>query len=148
MVRVKYAFGIFILATAVYYASVAYGIFANRWVDPATVAASVEEKLKEGWHSSLADGLRIAERDRTPVLIDLWATWCKNCVVMDRTTLADPTVVAALSGYTRIKVQAEDLDAPPARDVMDRAGAVGLPTYVILHPSAGVSAAGSVGAKR
>jgi cytochrome c biogenesis protein CcdA len=134
MMRVKYAFGVFILATAAYYGYTAYGLFANRWVDPASVAASVSEKIKEGWHASLAEGLRVADRDKTPVLIDLWATWCKNCLVMDRTTLADPEVVKALSGYTRIKLQAEDPDQPPARDVMERARGVGLPTYVILHP--------------
>jgi thiol:disulfide interchange protein len=134
MVRVKYAFGVFILATAAYYGYTAYGIFANRWVDPASVSASVEEKIKEGWHASLAEGLRVADRDRTPVLIDLWATWCKNCLVMDRTTLADPEVIAALSGYTRIKLQAEDPEASPAREVMERARGVGLPTYVILQP--------------
>jgi cytochrome c biogenesis protein CcdA/DsbC/DsbD-like thiol-disulfide interchange protein len=134
MVRVKHAFGIFILATAAYYAYTAYGIFANRWVDPASVSAAVDEKIKEGWHASLADGLRVAERDRTPVLIDLWATWCKNCLVMDRTTLADAEVVRALSGYTRIKLQAEDPELSPAREVMERARGVGLPTYVILQP--------------
>ena len=134
MVRVKQAMGVFILATAAYYGYVAYGIFANRWVDPATVAASVEEKLKSGWHSSLADGLALAERENRLVLIDLWATWCKNCVVMDKTTLADPAVVGALSNYVRIKFQAEDLDAYPASAVMEHVGAVGLPTYVILKP--------------
>ena len=35
MVRVKQAFGVFILATAAYYGYEAYSIFANRWVDPA-----------------------------------------------------------------------------------------------------------------
>ena len=134
MVRVKYAFGVFILATAAYYAYLTYEIVANRWVDPATVSASVEEKIKSGWNASLADGLRIADRDRTPVLIDLWATWCKNCLVMDRTTLADPQVEAAIAKFTRIKLQAEDPEVSPARDVMDRAKAVGLPTYVILYP--------------
>ena len=134
MVRVKQVMGVFILATAVYYGYVAYGIFANRWVDPATVAASVEEKLKSGWHSSLADGLDLAERENRLVLIDLWATWCKNCVVMDKTTLADPAVEAALAKYVRIKFQAEDLDASPAREVMEHVGAYGLPTYVILKP--------------
>ena len=53
---------------------------------------------------------------------------------MDKTTLADPAVVAALARYTRIKVQAEDPDAPVTREIMRKLGAVGLPTYVILYP--------------
>jgi cytochrome c biogenesis protein CcdA len=134
MVKVKYAFGVFILVTAAYYAYVAYGLMANRWVDPSAVTAEVQEKLKSGWHASLADGLRTAEQTRTPVLLDLWATWCKNCLVMDRTTLADPAVIDALDGYTKIKFQAEDPDASPAREVMEHVGAIGLPHYVILYP--------------
>jgi len=134
MVKVKYVFGVFILATAVYYGYLAYGLFANRWVDPESVRASVERQLEAGWHSSLEDGLTVAERDGTPVLIDLWATWCKNCLVMDETTLADPQVRQALAGYTKIKFQAEDLDASPARELMNRIDAYGLPAYVILKP--------------
>jgi thioredoxin:protein disulfide reductase len=133
MVKVKYALGVFILATAAYYGYLAYTLLANRWVDPAAVSASVAEKLKAGWHESLADGLAKAQRDGTPVLVDLWATWCKNCLTMDKTTLADPEVIAAISGYTRIKFQAEDPDSSPAREVMQKLGAVGLPTYVILR---------------
>jgi thioredoxin:protein disulfide reductase len=134
MVRVKQAMGVIIIATAAYYAYVAYGIFANRWVDPAAVQASVDEKLKEGWQPSLVDGLVAAQKANTPVIVDMWATWCKNCVVMDETTLKDPEVKAALAGYTRIKFQAEDPDASPAKEVMQKVGAVGLPAYVILRP--------------
>ena len=65
MVRVKQAMGVVILATAVYYGYIAYGIFANRWVDPASVQASVAEKLKEGWHSSLTEGLHLPRVSRT-----------------------------------------------------------------------------------
>jgi thiol:disulfide interchange protein len=127
-------FGVFILATAAYYAYTAYGLFANRWVDADEVAASVQAKLEEGWHSSLPAALAEAARDGKPVLIDFWATWCKNCLVMDSTTLADPAVTAALSNYVKVKVQAEDPEASPARELMARFGAVGLPTYVILKP--------------
>ena len=134
MVRVKYVLGVFILGTAAYYGYVAYGIFSSRWVDPATVRASVEQQIKAGWQPSLADGLQLAKRDRTLVLIDFWASWCKNCLVMDETTLADPAVTSALSKYTRIKFQAEDPEASPAKELMQRIGAVGLPAYVILRP--------------
>ncbi len=134
MVRVKQAFGVFILGMAVYYGYLAYGLFANRFVDAAEVQSSVAEKLKEGWHSDLATGLAIAEREQKPVLVDLWATWCKNCLTMDKTTLRDPAVVAALEHYVKIKFQAENPDEPPASNVMQRFGAVGLPTYVILKP--------------
>jgi thiol:disulfide interchange protein len=70
------------------------------------------------------------------VLVDFWASWCKNCLVMDRTTLKDPDVLAKLTSYTKIKFQAEDLGASPARELMQRVGGVGLPTYVILRPAA------------
>ena len=54
------------------------------------------------------------------MLIDLWATWCKNCLTMDKTTLADDEVKGALAGYVKIKYQAENPDAQPARDIMRR----------------------------
>ncbi len=134
MVRVKQALGVFILATAAYYGYLAYGLFANRFVDPGEVSASVKEKIAEGWHASLATGLDEAEATQSLVLVDVWASWCKNCLVMDRTTLADPVVIDRLAGYTRIKVQAEEPDQPPAKDLLERAGAVGLPAYIILRP--------------
>lgn len=140
MVRVKQAFGVLILGTAVYYGYLAYGLFADRFVDSAEVSSSVEEKLKAGWHSSLAEGLAVAEREGKPVLIDMWATWCKNCLTMDKTTLADPAVTAALDGYVKIKVQAEQPDEPPSVDLMKRFKAVGLPAYAIIRPASKPSA--------
>jgi thioredoxin:protein disulfide reductase len=136
MVRVKQAFGVFILGTAIYYGYTAYGLFADRWVDPAEVTASVEEQLKKGWHASLPAGVETAAREGKPVLLDMWATWCKNCLIMDKTTLVDPAVNEALAGYVKIKFQAEDPESSPAREVMEQFGAVGLPTYVILKPAA------------
>jgi thioredoxin:protein disulfide reductase len=134
MVRVKQVLGVVILATATYYGYQTYILFANRWVDPAAVASSVQEKLKEGWYASLTAGLDAAEREKKPVLIDMWATWCKNCLVMDATTLKEPEVVSALDGYVKIKFQAENPDADPAKTVMRRFDAVGLPAYAILRP--------------
>ncbi|NQW03869.1 MAG: thioredoxin family protein, partial [Acidobacteria bacterium] len=122
-----------ILATAVYYGYLAYTLFENRWVDATEVSSSVDEMLASGWHSSLTVGLAEARRDGKPVLLDLWATWCKNCLTMDRTTLKDPAVVAALDGYVKIKVHAEDPDEPSTKALMQRLEAVGLPAYAILR---------------
>jgi thiol:disulfide interchange protein DsbD len=134
MVRVKWAFGAVIITIAAYYAYESYSLFANRWVDPSAVTSSVQEQLKSGWYSSLDDGLAAAKRENKPVLIDMWATWCKNCLTMDKTTLADRSVKAALANYVKIKFQAENPDEIPAKGVMQRFGAVGLPTYAILRP--------------
>ena len=135
MVQVKQAFGVVILATALYYGYTSYTLFADRWVDAGEVNSSVQEMLKEGWHASLEAGLDQAQREQKPVLIDLWATWCKNCLTMDKTTLKNPDVKRALEGYVKVKYQAEQPDEDPARAVMQRFGAVGLPTYVILRPT-------------
>jgi thiol:disulfide interchange protein DsbD len=145
MVRVTQAFGVLILATAVYYGYLGYTLLANRWVDPSAVSGSVTEKLKEGWYSSLDEGLLVAERDQKPVLIDFWATWCKNCLTMDQTTLVNADVKAALAGYVKIKYQAEDPDVEPAKSIMARFKAVGLPTYVILRPATAAPRTGSGG---
>ncbi len=134
MVRVKQAFGVIILATASYYGYLGYTLFADRWVDGSEVSASVERMIEEGWYPTLAEGLAQAKLEQKPVLVDLWATWCKNCLTMDATTLRNPEVTAALSDYVKIKFQAENPDQSPAREVMQRFDAIGLPTYVILKP--------------
>ena len=134
MVHVKHAFGVFILGTALYYGYLGYGLFAQRWVDPEEVASSVQELLDEGWHASLGQGLAAAKAENKLVLVDMWATWCKNCLTMDRTTLKAPEVEDGLEGYVKVKFQAEDLDASPARDVLKHLEGIGLPTYAILRP--------------
>jgi thiol:disulfide interchange protein len=134
MVRVKQVFGVVILVTAAYYGYEAFGLFADRFVDASAVTTSVDEQVKAGWHRSLDEGLATATREHKPVLIDMWATWCKNCLTMDQTTLKDAAVASALAGYVKIKFQAENPDEQPAKAVMQRFDAVGLPTYVILRP--------------
>ena len=109
-----------ILVTAAYYGYLGYELLSSRWVDPGAVASSVEAKIKEGWTPSLAEGLAAAEREHKPVLVDMWATWCKNCLTMDKTTLQNGDVKAALAGYVKVKFQTEDLDALPK----ERAAAV------------------------
>ncbi len=148
MVRVKQVFGVLIFGMAIYYGYLGYTLFANLRVDAGAVSSSVEEKLAAGWTASLADGLAQAEREQKPVLIDFWATWCKNCLTMDKTTMADAEVTAALANYVKIKFQAEDPDLEPAKSVMARFRAIGLPTYVLLRPAGAAVPGGTAGGTR
>ena len=129
MVHVKHAFGVIILATAAYYGYEAYGLFRS-----SVTTAAAQETVKDGWYHSLPDALAVAKAEGKPVFVDMWATWCKNCFVMDATTFQDDAVKASLDKYVRVKFQAEDPEMEPARALMERWDTVGLPTYVILEP--------------
>lgn len=134
MVRVKQAMGVFILVFAAYYGYLAYGIFDSRNVNPEKVEAGVQELLKEGWTPSMTQGLKQAFEEDKFVLVDMWATWCKNCAVMNATTLKDPEVKDRLKDFVKIKFQSEDLDASPANEVLNHFEGIGLPTLAILRP--------------
>ncbi len=135
MVRVKQAMGVFILAFAAYYGYTAWQIIDSRRVEEGAVLAAVEEQLqKEGWTGSICEGLAAARTENRLVLIDMWATWCKNCFAMDKTTFKDENVLRRLDGYVKIKFQAEDLGSSPASEMIERFEQIGLPAYAILRP--------------
>lgn len=126
MVRVKQLFGVLIFAFAIYYGYLAYGLMQGPKA-PAEEASGV-------WVHSLSEGLKEAEIEGKPVLLDFWATWCKNCLAMDRTTLKDPEILEALESFVPVKVQAENLSEPETAEMLEYFGVQGLPTYVILTP--------------
>jgi thiol:disulfide interchange protein len=136
MEYVKYAMGILILILAAYYAHGAYEGFL--WRSPARHAQLAEIQVKsaeeDGWLTSLTAGLEQARREKKPVLIDFWASWCKNCLAMEKTTFRSPEVRAGLNSFVRVKFRAEDPGASPAREVLEHFAVPGLPTYVILTP--------------
>jgi cytochrome c biogenesis protein CcdA len=140
MVRVKQAMGLFILAFALYYGWEAWKIFDAKRVDSAAVASAVQEQVEGGWTDSICDGLATAQAEDRLVLIDMWATWCKNCLVMDKTTFKDDAVVARLDEYVKVKFQAQDLEASPNKEMLERFEGIGLPTYAILRPRTGPDA--------
>ena len=122
MVRVKQAFAVFFLLLAGYYAFETYHLIAPE-----------KETAEAGWLDSLDEGLAEAKATGKPVFVDVWATWCKNCLAMNKTTFKAPEVAAAFEDYVKVKLQLEDLSAPEARPLVERLGIVGLPAYAVLE---------------
>jgi thioredoxin:protein disulfide reductase len=136
MVRIKQAMGVFILGFALFYAWLGFNQFSNIYlVDEEAVLASAQQADEDGWVASLGGGLAAAQAEDKMVLIDFWATWCKNCLTMNKTTLKDEQVLARLEDYVKIKYQAEQPDASPHQEVIAHFDQyVGLPHYAILKP--------------
>jgi thiol:disulfide interchange protein len=126
MVRVKQAFGVFLVVLAAYYFHLAWVGFS-----PASQSAregSIAAGDRAAWEAKVAQ----ARSEGKPVFVDFWATWCKNCSVMERTTFADTRVKARLAGYVVVKVQAEKPDQSPAKEMLAAFDVRGLPGFVVL----------------
>ena len=67
---------------------------------------------------------------KKPVFVDCWATWCKNCSMMEKTTFVDPEVVSELKRYTAIRLQAEDISE--LRKLPGFEAVKGLPAFAIF----------------
>jgi len=135
MTRVKLVFGVVILLFAGWYGRLGYSLLAGRSAaNRAAVEVAQEARLGEGWLSSLDAALALAERESKPVFVDIWASWCKNCLQMERTTFRNARVVKRLQPYVKVKFRAEDPDAPDVKAVLDHFEVIGLPTYIVLRP--------------
>ena len=124
MTVVKYAFGVMILGLALYYGHLAWQLFRDR--PPAGEGGAGVAESAARSNQELAAGLQKALEENKPVFIDFWATWCKNCHAMEKTTFLDPDVRARLENFVVVKYQAERPNESPAREVLDHFGAVGL----------------------
>jgi len=134
MVWVRNGFGVIILIIGLYYAYLG-GELILEAQRAHKIASSVKEDTNAlPWDYSLEKGLSRALRENKPVFIDFWASWCKNCVVMDKTTFRDETVRKELNNYILIKYKAENPKEPATKKILDYFNIVGLPSYVILRP--------------
>ncbi len=131
MEAVKIGFGILILAMSLYYGYESYRGFKGASHSVSSVGADFNLNENSGddeWNAVFTRALN----EQKPVLIDFWATWCKNCLAMEKTTLVHPDVKERLEDFIFVKYQAELPNASPAKEVLDRYGVLGLPTYIIL----------------
>ncbi len=133
MTWIKKGFGVFILLFAGYYFSLAYQGWRGAPVSQQAAGVGVYE-ITASDRGRWTDILRESAGSGKPVLIDFWATWCKNCEAMELTTFKDAGVKERLSHYLVVKFQAEKSTDSETREALEAFGIKGLPTYVVLKP--------------
>jgi thiol:disulfide interchange protein DsbD len=130
MTRVKHVFGVLIFAFAAWYAWLGWNLSAPRHVTATNQPADSAKSLEE-----LRAALAESRRTGRPVLVDFWASWCKNCAALEHSTFQDPAVKKRLGDFLVVKFQAERLGDNAIKPVLDEFGVMGLPTCVVLKPS-------------
>lgn len=128
MKYVNKAFGVLVLGFAAWYGYLAYTGFRGASVASAGLDAESPVKYLTATPETFPDMLPVLKK---PVLVDCWATWCKNCAAMEATTLRDEKVAAALQNFTVIKLQAEDIAA--LKQVPGFEAVQGLPAFVLFE---------------
>jgi len=100
----------------------------------APVAASAADPPPSGiaWVKDWKAAQKQARTSGRPVLVDFWAEWCHWCHELDRTTYADPDVVALSAGFVAVKVNAEG--SLGELDLARRYEVGTLPTIAFLSP--------------
>ena len=129
---VKIIFGMIILVIAIFYIYTGVKIFKNNQLTD--ISKYAHETSELNWNHSIAEGLKLAKKENKPVLIDFWATWCKNCLMMDATTFKDEEVIKEFDNYILVKYQAENMKTSPTKEILDYFEIIGLPTYIVLEP--------------
>ncbi len=119
---VNKVFGVLVLCFAAWYAHLAYIGF--------TQTSEKSSASESGLAATPATFESVLAKAKRPVLVDCWATWCKNCRAMERKTLRNERVVEALKGFTVIRLQAEDIDE--LRALSDFKDVQGLPAFLVF----------------
>ncbi len=103
----------------------------------ATNSVPVENTELFERYTSLAQveaALAAARAAGKPAILDFYATWCKDCVRMEKGTLADPRVRAALKGYTLIKADVTETNAE-TNAIKQRYKVLGPPAMLFFTPN-------------
>ena len=135
MKYIKFSFGALILLFAAYYGYLGGGLLMTQH----RLVVNARSRPGDGPVATASDtelnaALQQARTEGKPVFIDFRATWCKNCEAMDAAVFPAAEVKRQLADFVVVKYDAEKPNESPAREVLDRFGVMGLPTYVVVLP--------------
>ena len=113
-----------------------YGWLAwNAWQARSEIGRQVasQDGRFEATPATWPQAFAAAKATGKPVFVDVWATWCKNCLAMEKTTFANPDVTKELANYAVVRLQAEDLAAFAELPEFKDLGIKGIPAFIVLE---------------
>jgi thiol:disulfide interchange protein DsbD len=105
---------------------------------PGTASTAVASKAEHTFEriSSLAEldsKLAAAKAANKPVLLDFFATWCTDCVRMEKTTFVDPQVTGVLGEqFIALQIDVTDPNDPGTKAVKQRFNVFGPPAFIFI----------------
>ena len=125
---VNRVFGVVVLGFAAWYGWLAWKGWSGSTETAGTAETSGTLNATPATFNSQL--LTLNSESAKPILVDCWATWCKNCAAMEA-VMKDEKVKKALEPFELIRVQAEDLSE--LRKVKGFESIKGLPAFVIFE---------------
>lgn len=86
------------------------------------------------WNDYDEKTISAAAAAKKPVVIDFSAVWCLPCKELDSKTFTDPSVIAEMNRFVRIKADLTLADDPQAQALAKKHGIIGVPAVIFLGP--------------
>ena len=127
------AFGLLLVTAGLIY-------FAYGFIEPMLPAFSMgtmetSSRMEPAWITDMDSGLRAAEDQGKPAVIDFWADWCAACLELDEYTWSDSRVFAELKRFVTIKINGSDESDPAYQKARSLYDVQALPRVVIRDSS-------------
>lgn len=85
------------------------------------------------WEPYSQELLIQAKQEGKPVILDFYADWCIPCHELDQFTYSNASVIQALDGFTRLKVDLTDAEDESSATLIETYGVLGVPTILFLN---------------
>ncbi len=128
MLAVKYILAFAVLAMGIYYFALGWKLFRN------SSRANAETVTSSEPFTALENAAALARKENKPLLIKFGASWCKNCLEMERTTLKAPEVAVIINdNFIAVSFPAEDPTQPRIKELLSKWQIPGFPAFVIAE---------------